>query len=185
MKTSFFNFNRKVFSTTLSSLFKYSDPSNPKVFFKLSKNNTELGNLVFELYKNKCPITVKNFMLYCNPQNSNQVSYKNSVIDRITKGYCLQAGNLENVNKYNNYSDENLNLKHTKRGVITMDNQGPDTNLTRFMVTFTETPWLDGYHNVIGELVEGDNVLTEVENSGTREGTPNAEIRIVDCGHLV
>ena len=185
MKTSFFNFNRKVFSTTFSTLFKYSDPTNPKVFFKVSKNNTELGNLVFELYKNKSPLTVQRFMSLCSPQNTQQPSYKNSVINRITKGFCLQGGSSQELSNINYFPDENLNLKHTKRGVLTMDNSGPDTNSTRFMITFTEAPWLDGYHNVLGEMVEGENVLAEIENSGSRDGTPNAEIRIVECGNLV
>ena len=65
-----------------------------------------------------------------------------------------------------------------------MNNNGPDSNNHEFMVTFGETPWLDGYHVVVGELVEGDNVLTEVESVGSRTGKTKVDIKIEDCGEV-
>ena len=53
------------------------------------------------------------------------------------------------------------------------------------MLTFDETTWLDGYHVVFGELVEGEEVLKEIENNGTREGKPKVDIKITDCGNLI
>ena len=190
MRTSFLNINKKVFSTRFNSLFNYTDPTNPRVYLKVAKNNEEIGNLVFELYKNHCPKTVNNFLQIASGAAEN-LSYKNTVFEKITKGFCLQGGNVvdsegNETSVYGeNFPDENLRLKHTKRGVLTMDNHGSDSNSSRFMVTFTDTPWLDGYHVVIGELVEGENVLAEIENHGTREGTPKAEIKVVDCGQLL
>lgn len=190
MKTSFFNFNRKVFSTTMSSLFKYSDPANPKVFLKIAKNNTELGRLVFELYSNKCPESVNMFRNFCKGTDLENFSYKNTVLSQIFKGFALRGGRImsefnEDISSDIKMEEENLNLKHTKRGVLTLDNDGPGTTSSKFMVTFDETPWLDGYHVVIGELVEGDNILSEIESCGTREGTPKAQFKILDCGDLV
>ena len=63
-----------------------------------------------------------------------------------------------------------------------MANSGPDTNGSQFFITFVACPWLDGYHCVFGEMVEGENVLKEIEAVGSREGTPRGEIKIVDCG---
>jgi len=83
-----------------------------------------------------------------------------------------------------NFRDENLNLKHHKRGMLTMANNGPDTNNSQFMVTFQETPWLDGYHVVVGELVEGEEVLKEVESAGSRDGKTKDTIKIEDCGEV-
>jgi len=84
----------------------------------------------------------------------------------------------------NNFTDENLNLKHYKRGMLTMANKGPDTNNSEFMITFGEAPWLDGYHNVVGEIVEGEEVLKALESVGTRTGVPTEEIKIEDCGEV-
>lgn len=84
----------------------------------------------------------------------------------------------------NNFNDENLNLRHYKRGILSMNNNGPDTNNSQFLVTLQDTPWLDGYHVVFGELLEGDEVLNEIENSGSRTGELHEKITIEDCGEL-
>ena len=81
-----------------------------------------------------------------------------------------------------NFRDENLKLRHHKRGLLSMANAGPDTNGSQFFITFLPTPWLDGYHVVFGELVEGDNVLAQIETVGTRDGRPKAQIKVEDCG---
>jgi len=81
------------------------------------------------------------------------------------------------------FEDEfSTNLKHDIPGLLSMANAGPNTNGSQFFITFVPCPWLDGYHCVFGELVEGENVLKEIEAIGTREGKPRGEIKVVDCG---
>ena len=82
------------------------------------------------------------------------------------------------------FPDENLALKHYKRGLLSMANSGPDTNGSQFFITFVECPWLDGYHCVFGELVEGQEVLNQIEQVGTRDGQTKAEIKVVECGEV-
>lgn len=82
------------------------------------------------------------------------------------------------------FRDENLTLKHDKRGLLSMANSGPNTNGSQFFITFLETPWLNGNHCVFGELIEGDDVLKKIEEVGTRDGTPKGEIKIIDCGEI-
>jgi hypothetical protein len=43
---------------------------------------------------------------------------------------------------------------------------------------------LDGYHVVFGELIDGENILTQLELAGTRNGKPTAKIVIEDCGQI-
>ena len=127
MRNSFFNLNRRVFTTKLSSLFKYSDPSNPKVFLKIAKGDSEIGQLVFELYKNICPKTVNNFLKICSGENKNKICYKSSSFNKIISGFMAQAGRLENNMEFEDetcFPDENFNLKHHKRGMLTMENDG-------------------------------------------------------------
>ena len=53
-------------------------------------------------------------------------------------------------------------LKHTKRGILSMANAGPNTNGSQFFITHIETSWLDNKHSVFGELVEGEDTLMAI-----------------------
>jgi len=83
-----------------------------------------------------------------------------------------------------NFRDENLKLSHYKRGLLSMANSGPDTNGSQFFITFQETPWLNGHHCVFGELISGEDVLAKIEEVGTRDGNPKAEIKVEECGQI-
>ena len=65
-----------------------------------------------------------------------------------------------------------------------MANAGPNTNGSQFFITFAPTDWLDGYHCVFGELVEGEDVLRKLELGGSRTGTPGAKFVIEECGEI-
>lgn len=84
----------------------------------------------------------------------------------------------------NKFNDENLKLPHTKKGLLSMANAGPDSNGSQFFITFAPAPWLDGKHVVFGELIEGDNVLSQIEEAGSRDGAPKTEVKITDCGEI-
>ncbi len=83
-----------------------------------------------------------------------------------------------------NFRDENLKLQHYKRGLLSMANAGPDTNGSQFFLTFDKAPWLNGYHCVFGELIEGEDVLKHIEAVGTRDGRPRGTIKIEQCGQV-
>ena len=63
-----------------------------------------------------------------------------------------------------------------------MTNSGPHSNNSQFGITFDRCEWLDGYQVVFGELVEGTDVLNQIESFGSRSGKPTKEIKISDCG---
>ena len=69
-----------------------------------------------------------------------------------------------------------------------MANAGKDTNSSQFFVLFGPTPHLDGKHVCFGEVVDGLDVLTAVENVVTGPSdAPKAgnEVVITDCGVVV
>ena len=66
--------------------------------------------------------------------------------------------------------DENHDLRHHKRGMLSMYYNGDSQNGTKFMITLDNAETLNGYNQVIGELVQGDEVLHEVEKSLERSG---------------
>ncbi len=82
------------------------------------------------------------------------------------------------------FPDENLKLQHYKRGLLSMANAGPNTNGSQFFITFTETAWLNGAHCVFGEMIDGEDVLKQIEQAGSRSGQPGAEIKVLECGQV-
>jgi cyclophilin family peptidyl-prolyl cis-trans isomerase len=183
-----YNFPRRVFGVA-QNITDYTSKENPRVFFTIAKDGKNLGNMTFELYQNHNPKTAENFKQLCSGDNKQALTYKNNIFHRIITGFMAQGGDITKGNGTGgmsiygrNFKDENMTLRHYKRGQLSMANSGPDTNGSQFFITFAPCPWLDAYHCVFGELVEGENVLKEIEAIGTREGKPRGEIKVVDCG---
>jgi peptidylprolyl isomerase len=82
------------------------------------------------------------------------------------------------------FQDENFSRKHTKPGLLSMANSGPNTNGSQFFITTVPCPWLDGKHVVFGEVVEGYEVVTALEKCGSDKGTTSKPCKIADCGQL-
>jgi peptidyl-prolyl cis-trans isomerase B (cyclophilin B) len=123
-----------------------------------------IGDIYIKLYEDICPKTCHNF------KSLSKIEYKGCVIHRLIKGFMLQTGDYEKSNGTGGASvygkkfpDENFTLKHSKRGILSMANSGPDTNGSQFFITFDAAPHLDGKHVVFGEVVKGWNVLDAIE----------------------
>ena len=82
------------------------------------------------------------------------------------------------------FDDENFELRHVKPYLLSMANSGPNTNGSQFFITFIPTAWLDGKHVVFGEVIEGKELVDELEKLGSGSGKTTKEVRISDSGEL-
>ncbi|MFD8217147.1 peptidylprolyl isomerase [Streptomyces sp. NPDC059697] len=157
------------------------------VFFEVSAGGESLGRIEFKLYDDVVPETARNFRELATGQNG--FGYKGSPFHRVIPDFMLQGGDFTNQNGTGGKSiygtkfpDENFKLKHTKPGLLSMANAGPNTNGSQFFITTIVTDWLDGKHVVFGEVVEGMDVVRAVEKLGSRSGATSKKIVISDSG---
>ena len=83
------------------------------------------------------------------------------------------------------FADENFNIRHNRRGLLSMANAGPNTNGSQFFLTFVPCDWLDGAHCVFGTVEKDEkNILAALAQAGTRSGNAAAKFTIEDCGEV-
>lgn len=158
------------------------------MFIEFGVKSGSLGKIVLVLYKNVAPRTVDNFIALITHKMG--FGYLRSKVHRIIPNFVIQGGDFTRGDGSGGYSiygkyfeDENLHeLKHDKRGVLSMANSGPDTNGSQFFITLGYTPWLDGKHVVFGSIEDGMQVLDKLEQLGSEEGTTKETIKIINCG---
>ena len=155
------------------------------VYFDISINNLPTGRIIFELYDEITPTTVKNFKILC------KTKYKGSKIHRIVKDFIIQGGDFENEDGTGGYSiygktfdDENFQIPHDKMGILSMANKGKNTNGSQFFITTRPTPELDGKHVAFGFVKDGFEVLDRLNQTFTNKQTdePIVDCIISECG---
>ena len=55
---------------------------------------------------------------------------------------------------------------------------------SQFFITTVATPHLDGKHVVFGKVVEGMDVIKQVEGFGSRSGKTSQKITVEGCGEI-
>lgn len=140
---------------------------------------TQKGDMLVSLFAEDAPKTVNNFVFLANQGFYDGVSFH-----RVLDGFMAQGGDPSGTGRGGpgyQFEDETDNgLTFDRRGLLAMANAGPNTNGSQFFVTFVPTPHLNGKHTIFGEVVEGEEVLSQLTRRQPGAATPADVIERID-----
>lgn len=164
---------------------------------------TSRGNFWCRLEYRLTPRTVANFVSlaegtrpwidFANSKIVQRPFYTGITFHRVITNFMIQGGS-PNGNGTDGpgyqFADEfAASLRHTQPGTLSMANSGPNSNGSQFFVTVEPTPWLDNKHTIFGQVVEGLDVVYDINKVPTspandRPLTPVViqEVRILRVG---
>ena len=122
---------------------------------------TPRGPINVELYPDKAPLTVANFVNLAKRGFYDGLKFHRVIPDFMVQGGCPQGTGTGGPG-YKFEDETNNGVKH-ERGVLSMANAGPNTNGSQFFITHIKTDWLDGKHTVFGKVISGLEAVDAVK----------------------
>lgn len=123
--------------------------------------DTSRGPIKIELYPDKAPLTVANFVNLAKRGFYDGLNFHRVIPNFMIQGGCPQGSGRGGPGY--KFKDECLpELKHSGPGILSMANAGPGSNGSQFFITHVATPWLDMKHTVFGHVVEGQDVVNKI-----------------------
>ena len=150
---------------------------------------TSAGNITIQLYNDKAPDTVANFVRLVESGYYDGLHFHRVIENFMNQGGCPHSADPMARNAGTGgpgwkipCEPSALGLRHDKPGMFSMANAGRNTGGSQFFLTTVPTPWLDGNHAVFGEVIDGMDVVQAIERcdklSGDRPRTPQQIIRV-------
>jgi peptidyl-prolyl cis-trans isomerase A (cyclophilin A) len=142
---------------------------------------TSEGNFTVRLFDQEVPNTVANFVglaegskEWTDPKSGQKVKrpyYDGLIFHRVIADFMIQGGDPLGTGTGGpgyKFADEfSPKLRHSKAGLLSMANAGPNTNGGQFFITLAATPWLDNKHSIFGEVVSGMDVVQKIGSTTT------------------
>ncbi len=128
------------------------------------------GEFVIELYPEKAPKTVNNFVFLAR-----QGFYNGVTFHRVIPGFMAQGGDPTGTGTGGpgyQFEDEFSDLTFDKAGVVAMANAGPNTNGSQFFITYGPTEWLNGRHTIFGQVIQGMDVVESLRPRDPQQNPP-------------
>ncbi len=142
--------------------------NNPKIKFTIR----ELGTITAELYPEKAPKTVENFLSLVESG-----FFSGLIFHRVIKGFMIQGGGFTEdfeqkeaksiKGEFMSNGFMSNDIKHT-RGVLSMARtMVPDSASSQFFIMHRDSPHLDGQYAGFGMVIEGLDVVDKIANVQT------------------
>jgi len=166
-----------------------------KVYLDIEIQGGKPQKIILGLFGELAPKTVENFRSLCACDRGNgklsgkPLCFKGTTFHRIIPNFIIQGGDFTHGDGTGGesiyggkFNDEAMDLKLNHRHLLTMANAGPNSNGSQFFINTIKASWLDGKHVVFGMVVEGRDVVNEIEMCGTNGGSPTTVVTVVDSG---
>ncbi|MFA7360901.1 MAG: peptidylprolyl isomerase [Candidatus Kapaibacterium sp.] len=142
------------------------------------KFETTMGDFKMKLYSDKAPLTTDNFRSLVE-----KGFFDGIIFHRVIDGFMIQGGDPSGTGRGGSgktIQDEfGPGLKHSKKGIFSMANAGPNTGTSQFFITLAPTPHLDGKHAIFGEVVDGMDVVDKIGKTKTgAQDKPVTEVKM-------
>lgn len=131
---------------------------------------TNKGEIHLNLFADKTPVTVANFVNLANRGFYNGLKFHRVIEQFMIQGGCPRGTGTGGPG-YNFKDEFDASLRHSKPGILSMANSGPNSNGSQFFITHVPTPWLDGKHSVFGEALDAQDqkVVNAIRNGDVIE----------------
>ena len=133
--------------------------------------NTNMGKIEVELFADKTPKTVENFVGLAE-----KGYYKGVIFHRVIDKFMIQGGDPTGTGRGGQslwgkpFEDEIVpSLVFDKPGYLAMANSGPNTNGSQFFITVAPTTWLNGHHTIFGQVINGMDVVYAISKVATNK----------------
>ena len=169
---------------------------NKYVCFNINIEGEENENniVVLELFHKELPLTCENFYklcIGCQNEEGTELSYKGSLIHRISKNSFIQGGDIRVDGPKsiygNNFNDENYNIKHDSHGILGMVKKGnrKHSNECQFYITLCPLKSFDEVLVAFGRVIKGYDVIEKISEMETYLQRPIKQISIKECGEFI
>ncbi len=146
---------------------------------KKASGDADLGQVKIKLFEKEAPKTVENFAglitgakEWTDPKTNKKQKtpfYDGLKFHRVIPDFMIQGGCPLGEGfggpGYQFKDEFGAGLKHSKPGILSMANSGPNTNGSQFFITVKPTPWLDGKHAIFGEVVSGMDIVEKISQA--------------------
>jgi peptidyl-prolyl cis-trans isomerase A (cyclophilin A) len=141
--------------------------------------DTTLGEITCELFPDKAPVTVQNFVglaegtkEFVDPQSRQRTKrpfFNGLTFHRVIPKFMIQGGcplgSGTGGPGYKFQDEFTDDLSFDRPGRLAMANAGPGTNGSQFFITVAPTDWLDRHHTIFGQVVKGQDVVDKIVNT--------------------